>query len=540
MNDEDPVLAHIDPLALLKQHAPVLERIRLAFGATASRFESDTLPLIERYAAYVHTLPAAPDGPFSNAGGLLELGLHTGLYSLQGADARIFTGHATITQRRDAEPRWRVAAFLAGLCCELHMGAHCTVYGPDGARWPQYQQPLQHWIARCAEAPCRVRWSRQAARPVLATALLPLVLAPEMLADLGADDGEVLAHLLACLAGLSQPGPPNPLVELSRSALTLVLAASRSSATALRRASSVPVEPLARIAVQGLRQLAAERADWQVDAPRAKTWWSDSALYMQWPDCALDLHQLLLDARVAGQPSQAKDWLEPLCGIGMVVGPPGGAVRMVTPGWSRQPLAAVRLAHPGWLLDMRRAWSPPARDATEEGSSGPEEVLARPQDRALSGSNAAPVLQAAAPAQSFRTEPPVGPHVPAPIHPPRGAAPSEDDATARWHLQAPMRLAPQVRQALAEILLDMQRIAQVRAWRLTDGLFIAADEWMARGVSAPVAARALQACGMLLAADAHGSPLSLRRTPGGEQLGLLLDGQCIRESAGGHPGASPC
>ena len=107
----DDVLAAQDDL---------IRRIKLSYGSDRNTFNTDLFSLIRRYAEYVHLLPATPDNHFSLPGGLLRMGLEIAFYALQATDGQIFSGRSTISHRRQLEPRWRHATFIAGICSELH------------------------------------------------------------------------------------------------------------------------------------------------------------------------------------------------------------------------------------------------------------------------------------------------------------------------------------------------------------------------------------------------------------------------------------
>ena len=105
---------------ILAAHEDLVSRIKLCYGADRANFEADLLSPIRNYAAFVNLLPATPDNFFCEIGGLFRLGLEVAFYALQGTDAHIVAGRATISTRRQLEPRWRHATFIAGLCSELH------------------------------------------------------------------------------------------------------------------------------------------------------------------------------------------------------------------------------------------------------------------------------------------------------------------------------------------------------------------------------------------------------------------------------------
>ena len=66
----DPGFAALPVTDLLASAEDLIARIRLCFGIDRGSFDSDVQPLLHRYAAYVHLLPATADNYFSAPGGL--------------------------------------------------------------------------------------------------------------------------------------------------------------------------------------------------------------------------------------------------------------------------------------------------------------------------------------------------------------------------------------------------------------------------------------------------------------------------------------
>jgi conjugal transfer pilus assembly protein TraI len=395
--------------------------------------------------------------------------------------------------------------------------------------WPRFRQPLAAWRQARAGAVHHLSWSAGKPGPALNAVLLHQVVPPGVLEDLGAGDGEVLAMLVASIAGLARPGPPNPLADLVRSALGLVAANVAQPMDADDPGLS-RMHPMARFGVQGLRELAAQRVNWQVNAPRSRVWWGSDGVYLQWPDAVEDLTRMLVDAQVAGVPAAPAQWLHLLCACGMVVGPPHAAVVLVQPPAPAPQTQAVRIAHPHWLLDDRLHIASPLQAAL---ASQPHMLHDAPDlhgfpamEAGLNSGGAHPrtdphTAQSPAPSVSVPSMPEVkdiAAHTPAtPASPP-----ALEHSRSPWRLRAPMRLAPPVREVLQAVLHDLQRGLTAGAWRLTDGLFVSANEWTTRGVPAHSAARALQACGMVPREAVGGSALTMRRTADGEQVGTLI------------------
>jgi conjugal transfer pilus assembly protein TraI len=116
--------------------------------------------------------------------------LETAFYALQGADAHIFSGRATISERTHLEPRWRRAAFIAGLCAELHrVFSHLRVSDGESREWSPYLDPLAGWLDAHGVERYFLKW-RANARETRALGLfaLPHVVTANELRDLAADN----------------------------------------------------------------------------------------------------------------------------------------------------------------------------------------------------------------------------------------------------------------------------------------------------------------------------------------------------------------
>lgn len=73
----------VDVDVLLAPHAALVDRIRVAEGGEEGSFELQVAPLIRRFAAFLHLMPATRDAHFRGAGGCLQCGLEVGFHALQ-------------------------------------------------------------------------------------------------------------------------------------------------------------------------------------------------------------------------------------------------------------------------------------------------------------------------------------------------------------------------------------------------------------------------------------------------------------------------
>lgn len=249
----DQGLPAIGVTEVIAPHCDWLKRLRYAYGAEPTAFDRDIVSVVERYAQYVHLLPATADRHFHRPGGLFRMGLEIGFYALQAADGAIFAGRLTISQRAALEPRWRYATFLAGLVSGLDDSlSQCTVSNDRGEHWSAHLQPLWLWLQFTKSPRYQVRWQpRVQPTGTLGEMALSHIVSPAIMRELAAGNSRVIAHLIASLRGTALPGESNTLAELVRRSSALVIAADRGTKTDLPPAVSEapPTASMAQLAL---------------------------------------------------------------------------------------------------------------------------------------------------------------------------------------------------------------------------------------------------------------------------------------------------
>src|ERR1035437_4141521 len=98
----------------------LIKRLKLLAAMPEDEFDRFYMCIIRNLAVHINHLPASEHGTHNGAGGLFRLALEIGFYSLQASEARLFAARSGLEERRQLEPRWKYATFLAGICCELH------------------------------------------------------------------------------------------------------------------------------------------------------------------------------------------------------------------------------------------------------------------------------------------------------------------------------------------------------------------------------------------------------------------------------------
>ena len=530
----DPGFEALPVERLLADQEALLARLKLCYGADRSSFEQELMPLVRRYAGYVHLLPATPDNYFKAPGGLLRLGLETAFFSLQGTDGHMFSGKATISARRELEPRWRLATFIGGLCCELHrVLSHLIATTPDGEEWPSFMLPLVDWLQQRGATRYFLRWRPRAVElRGLGLFALPMVVSASVLEGLRHDDGAIVRLLLASVGGVPQFREHNVLDELVRRSLALVIDRDLL-ASADRYGSPQYGSHLERYLVDAMCRLAAGHSAWAVNRDKARLWFGEDGLFLAWPEAARDILEMLEGDQLAGIPKAPDTLLEILLDAGVLTAPAEGSRNWaIFPTGAEKPIAAVRLASPAIVLagngtlpaplnrSMQRSDTIPSPRATVKTppvpASHPAPPIAKPAQLSLIEADPNPAPATIAPAddapKSDSPPPPVAAQDPAPAQ-----------RVQPICLKAPMRLNPAVRQALVEAVETLNDPpATTSVFTLREGIFIPLAEFERRGIQATVALRALADADMLYSPRKNGPPTATRDVQGVATVGIVL------------------
>lgn len=542
----DPGFAALPVPDVLASADGLVSRIRLCFGLSRDTFDAEVQPLLQRYATYVHLLPATADNYFSSPAGLLNLGLEVAFYSLQGTDAHIFSGRSTISARRQLEPRWRLATFIGGLCCELHrVLSHLIVTDEAGGEWPQFLVPLGDWLASRSASRYFVRWRPNATESRgLGVFALPLVVPGATLQYLAQDNSVIVPHLLSSISGQPVYRDHNVLDALVRRSLALVIDRNLQ-ANADRYGVPQFGSHLERYLVDAMRRLASGSPSWFPNREKSRAWLGPDGLFLLWPQAAHDVQALLEADQLAGIPKAPETMLDLLLEAGVFARQPDGASTwFVLPPELKTAAESVKLASPAILLN---GVTPPAeplaislvcppgatRTTQKAPTTAPAPAPAPPPGTQFSLLDATEV----ATSPPARTSPPPASQTPAPPSaivadlavPSPPPPPSQPPAAApSFKLNAPMRLNPAVRDALAAIVSTLNGPGSAAAAApIAAGLFVPLAELEVRGVQPALASRALTDVGLLVHARQDGPATVTADFRGEPTIGLVVAPACI-------------
>lgn len=539
----DAGLAALPVADLLGSAQDLIARVRLCFGIDRNEFARELQPLLHRYASYVHLLPATSDNYFSAPGGLFGLGLEVGFFSLQGTDAHIFCGRSTISARRQLEPRWRLATFIGGLCCELHrVLSHVIVTDSHGVEWSAFLQPLSAWLASRGTERYFVRWRPNAVESrALGLFALPHVVPPDTLQFLDQGNSTIVPHLLASVAGLPVCRDHNVLDSLVRRSLALVV--DRDLQAHAERHGTPPFgSHLERYFVDALRRLAVGHSTWMPNREKSRVWYGRDGLFLVWPQSAADVQVLLESDQLPGIPTSHQTVLDVLLAAG-VFEPRDDrrATWMILPPGAKAPVEAVKLASPAVLLSginpqpsaLEVCLVRDARETSPARSKSRAALAAQPGTQLSLIDPPAPAGEAdpsitVAPEDLTATGEPAAPAAPTSALLPASSPASISSAAPALRLNAPLRLNPSVRDALASIVRTLDGPgSSATACAMADGLFVPLHELERRGVQPALAMRALAEAHMLLHAG-RDRPATVSRDFRGETtVGLVIDPRCV-------------
>src|SRR6266542_4551487 len=280
------------------------------------------------------------------------MGLEVAFYALQATDGQIFSGRSTISHRRQLEPRWRHATFIAGLCSELHRTlSHVIVIDAKGNEWPAYLYPLNRWLHEQRASRFFLRWIPHAQETrSLGVFALPQIIASETLHYLAQGNSVVVPHMMASISGMPLYREQNILEHLVRRAAALVIDRDLQS-SAERYGKPRLGSHLERYLVDTLRRLVVSNALWIPNAEKSRVWYGEDGLYIVWPSAANDVHKLLEADQLPGIPKAPETLLEILMDAG-VVEPSGGTETTwhIFPPHCDKAIEAIRLTSPSILV----------------------------------------------------------------------------------------------------------------------------------------------------------------------------------------------
>lgn len=348
------------PDKLLESQSELVDQIRRSGAGTKGEFETYYLEPLRRFAAYVHLLPASEAHHHRGAGGLFRHATEVALWSLQAGERVLLPGGQTPLRRREIEPRWQLALFLAGLCHDAGKPiSDLVVTSRDGAStWNPFVDDLHAWAMHNQVDRYFLHWraNRGKNHTVMSILVARRIIGEEGLAWIAEGDRDLVLWMFEVING--QKTPENILYDL-------VVRSDQISVT--RDHGSVHKDlagydlgiPVERILVDIMRRLLRE-GRWTVNAPGSRLWLMEGHLYLVWPAGGEEIVAVINQEKMPGLPRTPGSILDLMVERNLVS--PRGMDDKEDRLWSIAPamlaekipnirLSAIRLRDPAVILD---------------------------------------------------------------------------------------------------------------------------------------------------------------------------------------------
>ena len=314
----DPGLPAVPVNAILASQRDLIDRLRQVAAFDEPTFQRRCVVPIEGVARYIHLLPASAFEHFAGPGGLFRLCIEMALYSRQAAEGRMFVASASVEMRRQLEPRWKYACFLAGLLSELHRPLG-TLVVTDGAgrTWPAFLGSLDAWLRAVGAAQYHVAWlGRPLGTPASAegAAVFGDIIPKEALAWLNEASPALVAEVFGTALGQAVPGGGvSAVLDATRERVFHVEASTRRSRYGHLRLG----HHLELHLIDAIRQRVAV-GQWAAGSHEGPLWFGTDGLFLEWPVAAITIRDDVMRNGVTGIPLCAFTMAEALGRAGLL------------------------------------------------------------------------------------------------------------------------------------------------------------------------------------------------------------------------------
>lgn len=311
----DPGIEVLPVDSIVESQSSMVARIRTVAGGADADFSDMYLSVIHNLAEYIHLLPASRQETHTGAGGLFRLSLEMGFYCLQASEGVIFTPTEGVERRHKLEPRWRYAAFLAGICSELHRPlASLIVSGPDGVQWPKYLLPLHRWCSEGGFDRYHISWQPEprfetASAKGEVSAMISRIVPDRCLQYLEAGSPAIAPIVFSVATGVARDNE-NSVAELVARIRRRVL--ERDKAVRPDYYGTMVVgNHLEPHLLEAMRTLIRE-GKWKINQEGGRVWFGTDGLFVIWKKAAEELSREIAQKGIQGVPTEANTLAEAL------------------------------------------------------------------------------------------------------------------------------------------------------------------------------------------------------------------------------------
>jgi len=285
---------------ILVSQAELIQAIEQALALPDELYQSVVLPVIARYAAFSHLLPASESHHHRGAGGLFRHGLEVAHWATLSSQGCLFATHATPRERKTLELRWRLAVCFAGLLHDIGKPvSDIAVVDRQGLyTWNPCDENLTDWSERYQIDRYFLRWreNRHKRHEQFSALVIERVLTKASRSYILEPGPDIMQAMLETIHGLNRGA------KLSE----LVIAADCQSVERDLKAHyhshdlamGMPVE---KYLFDAMRRLV-KSGQWRVNEKGARLWRFQEGIHIVWRMGAQDIVAILTKDKVPGIP----------------------------------------------------------------------------------------------------------------------------------------------------------------------------------------------------------------------------------------------
>lgn len=342
--------------ALLETQKDLLRRLRQAVGVPPEEYEAVYMALIRRFTAYVHLLPASEGHHHRGSGGLLRHSLEVAVLATQLADRVMWAVGEPPSRRRELEPRWCCAVFVAALCHDAGKPfSDLKVTDQSGEHeWDPMEDDLAQWCERIGTRRYFLQWrsDRHRRHESLTPMVLPRLIPKATRQYIRAAGPEIYQQMLRALGSrdfVAGDQEHNRIYTIVREADKQSTEKDISDPTRAGVPGALGV-PLERYIVDAMRRMVQER-HWKWNKPGSRVWILEDDAFIVWPAGAEDIVKLLARDKAPGIPRHPDTLADVLLERGLATHFERDANKLRT--WPIQP-QAINEKRPGVVLHALR------------------------------------------------------------------------------------------------------------------------------------------------------------------------------------------